>query len=1230
MRFARLTAVTAMLASTCLHLGTADTSFAAVSLDLVGPLGSGSFGGQFYTLANGNFVIVDSDFDSATAVDVGAVYFYNGANHTLVSTLTGTTAGDSVGSGGIVGLTNGNFVVISSNWDNGPVVNAGAATWVSGTVGLNAAVSPSNSVVGGTANDHVGGGGAGVVALANGNYVVVSPSWDSGGIADRGAATWGSGAAGTAGVVDGTNSIVGTLLNDRVGSAGVIPLSGGGYVVASPDWDFGATVNVGAATWAAGTAPTAQAVGAGNSLVGVVPNDHVADNGVVALSSGHYVIESSQWHDVGTSAAGAVTWANGTMVSSGQVDFTNSLVGSSANDHVGDVTPLPNGNYVVTSPDWDNGLLADAGAITFGSPLGVTGQISMANSIIGDHTNDRVGSDGVTVLTNSNYVVASPSWNGALGAATFGLAAGPTTGTVGLGNSIVGSVAGDSVGSDGVYALANGNYVVASADWNNGVLANVGAIRWGNGNTGSFGAVTAANSLVGAAANDHAGSGGVQPLANGSYVVSSPSWMNGPSPGAGAATWISPLGLPTGSISTANSIYGVATNDRVGLGGIVALPNSNYVIASPDWNAGAVIDAGAVTFAVGSGTSTAPVSTANSLVGSSANDSVGGGGVTPTSNGNYVVDSPNWNSGAVTDAGAATWASGTTGITGAVSATNSLVGSSPDDRVGSDGVTALPNGSYLVSSFVWDNGGTVDAGAVTFGGLGGVRGTISTTNSAVGLNPGDFTAVSDRLTTEGAVLISRVARNTVTIYITDITPPFFAAPPPNVTAVAPPGAPSTAVTYTTPVASDTVGAPTVVCTPPSGSLFAVGVTLVTCTATNSEGLTATATFTVTVTIGTDYVPLAPVRLADTRAQHTTVDGLFAGTGALSTGSVLELTVAGRGGVPTNAVAATLNVTVTEPAAPGFATVYPCGSPRPTTSNLNFDAGTTIPNAVMTKIGTDGKVCIYASQPLQLVVDVNGEYPPTTSYHAINPARLLDSRAGQPTIDGQQRGGGPLKAGTVTTVQVAGRASVPNDATAAVLNVTVTEPVAAGYATVFPCGSQPPTASNLNYVRSSTIPNLVVAKIGATGTVCVFTQFDTQLVVDVNGYFPAVTSYKALDPVRLLDTRPSHPTVDGLGAGAGVRPTGTVTVMHVAGRGGVPANAVTAVLNVTVTEPLSAGYVTVYPCGIDPPLASNLNFVAGQTIPNAVVAKIGTNGDVCMFNSQPLQLVADVNGYFPPS
>jgi hypothetical protein len=274
------------------------------------------------------------------------------------------------------------------------------------------------------------------------------------------------------------------------------------------------------------------------------------------------------------------------------------------------------------------------------------------------------------------------------------------------------------------------------------------------------------------------------------------------------------------------------------------------------------------------------------------------------------------------------------------------------------------------------------------------------------------------------------------------------------------------------------------------------------------------------------------------------------------------------------------------------------------------------------------VCIFASQTLHLIVDVNGAFPPSTTYASLNPARVLDTRVGGSTIDDQQEAGGPVAAGSVTTLKIAGRAGVPADASAVVLNMTITQPTAAGYATVYPCGTEPPTASNLNFTSGLTIPNLVNAKIGSSGSVCIFTTAATQLIADVVGYFPATTTFEALVPARLLDTRPGAPTIDGVSAGANVRPIGSITVVHVAGRGGVPADAATAVLNVTVTGATGSGYVTVYPCGIDPPNASNLNFTAGQTIPNAVITKIGSDGNVCLFNSQPTQLTADVAGYFP--
>ena len=267
----------------------------------------------------------------------------------------------------------------------------------------------------------------------------------------------------------------------------------------------------------------------------------------------------------------------------------------------------------------------------------------------------------------------------------------------------------------------------------------------------------------------------------------------------------------------------------------------------------------------------------------------------------------------------------------------------------------------------------------------------------------------------------------------------------------------------------------------------------------------------------------------------------------------------------------MNVTATDATAAGFVTVFPCGEAMPTASNLNYVPGGAVPNAVVAKVGTDGNVCLYTSAPTHLVVDVNGFFPSTTSLHSTNPGRLLDTRPGHATVDGVQQGEGLRAPGSITQVQITGRAGVPSDAIPVVLNVTVTETTSPGFLTVFPCGTSVPTASNLNYVTNSTVANMVVSKIGTGGAVCIFNQSGLQLIADSNGYFPATTTYHPLDPARLMDTRPGTSTIDGNFLGAGLRPAGTVTELTVTNRGGVPAPAGVAavVLNVTVTEPTAA-------------------------------------------------------------
>jgi len=712
------------------------------------------FGAAVVALSTGNVVITSPD-DNAGGTGAGAVYLFNGTTGALISTLTGSHAGDHIGSGGVTALSDGNYVVDSPSWHNG----AGAVTWGSGTAGVRGPVSATNSLVGSTANDQVGngvtaqsGGGVtnGVTALSNGNYVVDSPNWTNGAAASAGAVTWGSGTAGVSGAVSAANSLVGSTANDLVGGGvdgGVTALSNGNYVVSSPYWANGAAASAGAVTWGSGTAGVSGAVSAANSLVGSTANDSVGSGsgvggGVTALSNGNYVVSSPYWTNGAAASAGAVTWGSGTAGVSGPVSATNSLVGSTANDLVGSVTALSNGNYVVSSPFWTNGAAANAGAVTWGSgTAGVSGPVSATNSLVGSTANDSVG-NGATALSNGNYVVSSPNWtNGAAasaGAVTWGSGTAGVSGPVSAANSLVGSTANDNVGG-GVTALSNGNYVVSSPDWNNGAAAAAGAVTWGSGTAGVSGPVSATNSLVGSTANDGDVSS-VTALSNGNYVVDSPSWTNGAAANAGAVTWGSGTAGVSGAVSATNSLVGSTANDNVG-SSVTALSNGNYVVSSLAWTNGAAANAGAVTWGSGTAGVSGAVSATNSLVGSTANDSVGILGVTALSNGNYVVDSPEWTNGTAAAAGAVTWGSGTAGVSGAVSATNSLVGSTANDQVGSGGVTALSNGNYVVDSPAWTNGAAAGAGAVTWGsGTAGVRGAVSATNSLVGSTANDYVA----------------------------------------------------------------------------------------------------------------------------------------------------------------------------------------------------------------------------------------------------------------------------------------------------------------------------------------------------------------------------------------------------------------------------------------------------------------------------------------------------------
>ena len=460
---------------------------------------------------------------------------------------------------------------------------------------------------------------------------------------------------------------------------------------------------------------------------------------VLVLPSGNVVVTSPN-DDFGGSNAGAVYLFNGMTGS-----LISSLRGSSANNQVGntELVQLTNGNYVVASNRWDSGTITDVGAVTWGSGvLGVSGVVSSSNSLVGSTLTDRVGRGSVTALNNGNYVVRSWLWDSGtiidVGAVTWGNGTSGISGVVSSSNSMVGSSASDTVGGTRVTALSNGNYVVAHGSWDSGTIVNVGAVTWGNGTSGISGVVSSSNSLVGSSASDEVGGTGVTALSNGNYVVRSIPWDSGTIVDVGAVTWGNGTSGISGVVSSSNSLVGSSASDTVGGIGVTALSNGNYVVASADWDSGTITNVGAVTWGNGTSGISGVVSSSNSLVGSSADDivgfdGVGSTGVTALSNGNYVVASADWDSGTVTDVGAVTWGNGTSGISGVVSSSNSLVGSSGGDVVGYDGVTALSNGNYVVRSNRWDSGTITNVGAVTWGdGTSGISGVVSSSNSIVG------------------------------------------------------------------------------------------------------------------------------------------------------------------------------------------------------------------------------------------------------------------------------------------------------------------------------------------------------------------------------------------------------------------------------------------------------------------------------------------------------------------
>jgi hypothetical protein len=355
-----------------------------------------------------------------------------------------------------------------------------------------------------------------------------------------------------------------------------------------------------------------------------------------------------------------------------------------------------------------------------------------------------------------------------------------------------------------------------------------------------------------------------------------------------------------------------------------------------------------------------------------------------------------------------------------------------------------------------------------------------------------------------------------------------------------------------------------------------------------------------------FVAVAPCRVADTRNTGTPIQG----------GTSQNFAVQGTCGIPVSAAAYSLNVTVVPRGPLNYLTVWPAGETQPVVSTLNSVDGRIKANAAIVGAGSSdgGAVSVYATNTTDVVLDIDGYFTPSNSsslaFYPVTPCRVADTRNGQVLPGGQE-----------ADFPVSGLCNIPASATGYSLNVTALPREPLGYLTVWPAGQTQPYVSTLNSPTGTIVANAAMVGAGTAGEVAVYPTNDTNLIIDIDGYYappssaPGGLSLYTLTPCRVLDTR--------LTTGAF---SGTLAVDAVQSPCSIPSLAQALVLNATVVPSGPMEYLTLWPNGQPQPLASTLNAVDGVITSNLAVVP-SSNGFVNAYAASSTQLVLDVFSYF---
>ena len=390
----------------------------------------------------------------------------------------------------------------------------------------------------------------------------------------------------------------------------------------------------------------------------------------------------------------------------------------------------------------------------------------------------------------------------------------------------------------------------------------------------------------------------------------------------------------------------------------------------------------------------------------------------------------------------------------------------------------------------------------------------------------------------------------------------------------------------------------------------------------SGNQTASTTLALTVTVSAtgelQFVAITPCRIADTRNAAGAFGGPELAAAATRTFDVPQSAC----GIPSTAVAYSLNATVVPIEGLGFLTLWPAGLAQPTVSTLNSD-GRVKANATITPAGTNGGVSVYASDATQFILDIDGYFVPAGTsasgleFFPLAPCRIADTRNPAGAL------GGPFLAGkTSRAFPVQSSAcGIPSTAKAYSLNVTAVPHSSLGFLTAWPTGESQPVVSTLNSSTGAVTANAAIVPAGSGGEVSIYVSDASDVILDVNGYFaPPATgglSLYTVTPCRAIDTRYSSGAFDG-----------TLAVPIHASSCAPPTTAQAYVLNATVVPTTTLSYLTLWAAGKAQPGVSTLNASDGAVTSNMAIVPT-SNGSIDAFASDSTQLLLDISSYFAP-